>query len=249
MDLAKIKAKLATLENSNSRKDVIWKPKAGSSTIRIVPYLHDRDMPFRELYFYYSLIKKTLISPMTFGKPDPIVELCQKLKSTGEKEDYKLSKKLEPKMRTFVPILVRGEEDQGVKFFGFGQKVYTEILKTINDPDYGDITDPMNGRDVVIEFTPAPNAQSFPETTIRVKPNITPVTTDKKVLEMLKDMPKVDELWECPTYEELAGYLENFINNVETEESISEDNDVLESQVAENVTDNIGDAFDAIFKN
>ena len=40
------------------------------------------------------------------------------------------------------------------------------------DPDYGDLTDPVNGRDVTVEFkTAAELGKSYPETYIRVKPN------------------------------------------------------------------------------
>ena len=58
---------------------------------------------------------------------------------------------MEPKLRTFVPVIVRGEEGEGVRFWGFGKTVYQEILGYIADPDYGDITDPTSGRDLTIE--------------------------------------------------------------------------------------------------
>ena len=32
---------------------------------------------------------------MSFGRPDPIEEFAQKLKSTGSKEDYRLGRKVE----------------------------------------------------------------------------------------------------------------------------------------------------------
>jgi hypothetical protein len=84
---------------------------------------------------------------------------------------------MEPKLRTFVPVLVRGEEGEGVKFWGFGKTVYQEILGYIADPDYGDITDPSSGRDITIEYTSAEDAgTSYPVTTIRVKPNVTPLS-------------------------------------------------------------------------
>ena len=50
---------------------------------------------------------------MSFGRPDPIEEFAQKLKSTGSKEDYRLGRKVEAKMRTYAPVVVRGEENQG----------------------------------------------------------------------------------------------------------------------------------------
>ncbi|MAP03164.1 MAG: hypothetical protein CMF85_05080 [Candidatus Marinimicrobia bacterium] len=55
-----------------------------------------------------------------------------------------MGRSLMPKMRTFVPVIVRGEEAEGVKFWGFGKEVYQELLGVIADPDYGDITDPEN---------------------------------------------------------------------------------------------------------
>ena len=38
---------------------------------------------------------------------------------------------MEPKLRTFVPVVVRGEEGEGVRFWGFGKTVYQEILVTL----------------------------------------------------------------------------------------------------------------------
>ena len=88
---------------------------------------------------------------------------------------------MEPKMRTYVPVIVRGKESEGVKFWGFGKTVYTELLGFIADPDYGDLSDPMNGRDIVVEFTPSEGPGQYPKTAIRVKPNTTPVTEDNRI--------------------------------------------------------------------
>jgi hypothetical protein len=93
-----------------------------------------------------------------------------------------------PKMRTFVPVIVRGEEAEGVKFWGFGKEVYQELLGVIADPDYGDITDAENGRDITIEFLSAEEAgRSFPKTNIRVKPNTTPISENKNVLDSVSN--------------------------------------------------------------
>ena len=37
-------------------------------------------------------------------------------------------------MRTFAPVIVRGEESEGVKWWGFGKTVYQELLAIIADP-------------------------------------------------------------------------------------------------------------------
>ena len=166
MNLDKIKQKLEALQNAqtnnnstNNTSGLIWKPSPGKQVVRIVPYLHQKDYPFIELNFYYDF-GKTYLSPSTFGHPDPVLEFCEELKRTkGEKEEirenWRAAKKLEPKFRTYVPVLVRGLEHEGVKFWGFGKTIYTDLLTICDDPDYGDITDLKKGRDITVEYTPA----------------------------------------------------------------------------------------------
>lgn len=223
MDLSKIKERLDALTQQNKKggNKRIWKPTPGSHVVRIVPYIHNRDWPFLELYFYYDLAKRTIISPSNFGLPDPVLEFVDKLKSTGEREDFLLARKLEPKMRTFVPILVRGRESEGVFFWGFAKTVYEELLKTIDDPDYGDITDLKNGTDLTIDFE-KPKDGGLPTTSFRMKRQASPATTDPDVIKMIKEMPTIDELWEVPSYDELAGLLDKFINNDGVEEAPAE---------------------------
>ena len=172
LDLNKIKARLDALKTTSTKSNSLWKPSPGKSVVRIVPYAHQPENPFIELLFHYNMNNKTYLSPASFGRPDPIVEFADKLKKSGDKEQWKEGRKLEPKMRTYVPVLVRGQEAEGVKFWGMGKQVYQELLAIIADPDYGDITDLKNGRDITVEFKTAEECgKDFPETTIRVKPN------------------------------------------------------------------------------
>jgi hypothetical protein len=152
-----------------------------------------------------------MLSPITFGNADPIVDFADKLKRTGDKDEWLMGRKIEPKMRTYVPVIVRGKESEGVKFWGFGKQIYTELLSIISDPDYGDITDLMNGRDIDVEFTPAEGA-NFPKTSIRVKPNTQPATEDKAIAEKIMNQPEITDLFPEPTYEELEKALEDWMN-------------------------------------
>ena len=167
MDLNAIKKRLSQLQTTNNRTSSLWKPQPGKTQIRILPYKLNQDTPFIELFFHYDLGGKSYLSPISFGRPDPIEEFADKLKSSGNREDWRLGKKLEAKLRTFAPVVVRGEENQGVKFWGFGKTVYQELLSIIADPDYGDITDQVSGRDVAVEFkTAEETGKSFPSTSI-----------------------------------------------------------------------------------
>jgi len=212
LDLNAIKAKLNQLNKTDDRKNNLWKPQPGKQTVRIVPYAHRKENPFLEMYFHYDLGKKTYLSPITFGNPDPVVEFADKLKSTGDRDEWIMGRKIEPKMRTYVPVVVRGKESEGVKFWGFGKTVYSELLSIISDPDYGDITDLMNGRDITVEFIPAEGSERFPKTSIRVKPNTSAVTEDKTIAKKVMNQPKITDIFPEPSFEDLEKALEQWMN-------------------------------------
>lgn len=246
MDLNAIKKRLSQLQTTNNRTSSLWKPQPGKTQIRIVPYSFNKDNPFIELFFHYNLNNRSYLSPISFGRPDPIEEFAQKLKGSGNKEDYQLAKKLEAKMRTFAPVVVRGEERQGVRFWGFGKTVYQELLSIIADPDYGDITDPVNGRDVVVEFiTAEESGASFPKTNIRVKPNQTAISDDPDVLELVKTQQEISEIYQELSYDDLTEVLNTWLNPSEDEK---EETQVSTADLAASKTvTNTSEAFDELF--
>ena len=251
MDLNAIRKRLGQLQTTNNRTSSLWKPQPGKTQIRIVPYELNKDNPFIELFFHYNLNNRSYLSPISFGRPDPIEEFAQKLRASGNKEDYQLSRKLEAKMRTFAPVIVRGEEKQGVKFWGFGKTVYQELLSIIADPDYGDITDPVNGRDVVVEFLSAEETgASFPKTNIRVKPNQTPVSDEPEVLELVKKQQDIRDIYQEQSYDDLTEVLNEWLNPDETssEEETEESSTVSTNQLSEtSKVSKTADAFDDLF--
>jgi hypothetical protein len=255
INLDAIKAKLQAMQQSgngggNRANDHIWKPPVGKSQVRIVPYAFDKNNPFIELYFHYEIGKRTMVSPTSFGRPDPVVEFAEKLKKSGDKDDWKLGKKIEPKFRVYAPVVVRGAEHEGVKFWSFGKQIYTELLSVIADPDYGDITDLMNGRDITVEHIAPEKEGAFPSFTVRVKPNTTPATTDKEIAEAIVSGQKnISELFTEPTYEEMTEVLGKWLDP-------SSDADAQGTKPAAKTitgattatsTDDISSAFDSLF--
>lgn len=228
IDMDAIKSRLNKLKNSNRKSDLIWKPTEEKQNIRIVPYKYHPDNPFIELYFHYDLAGKTYISPVSFGERDPIMEIAQKLKSAGDKVNWKLGKDLEPKLRTFAPIIIRGKEHEGIKFWGFGKTVYEFLLQNIADPDCGDITHPVNGRDLVV-WSEKEEGKNFPTPKVNVKMKQSKVIdTDtianaQEVMEKItKHQPDIKELWEVKSYEELKVALDRHLNP-ESEDDSSDD--------------------------
>ena len=251
MDINAIKKRLTQLTSQTNRTSNLWKPQPGKNQIRIVPYAHCKENPFIELYFHYDLGGKNYLSPISFGRPDPIEEFAQKLKSTGSKDDYRLGRKVEAKMRTYAPVVVRGEETQGVRFWGFGKTVYQELLSLIADPDYGDITDAVSGRDVAVVFkTAEETGKSFPSTSIRVKPNQTPITEDASLLETLtEDQKNITDIYQEQSYEDLTQALNDYLNGGSTTEENKEDGKKVLAEASTYDSKKTSDAFDDLFNN
>lgn len=257
LNLDAIKAKLNQLNKSDEKKNNLWKPEAGKTRVRIVPYVHRKENPFLELYFHYDIAKRSMLSPVSFGNADPVVEFAEKLKKTGDKDEWLMGRKIEPKMRTYVPVIIRGKEAEGVKFWGFGKTIYTELLSIISDPDYGDITDLMNGRDIDVEFTPAEGAGQYPKTAIRVKPNTTPATDDKAIAEKIMNQPVITDIFPEPTYDELEKALQEWMNpeNADSDVETSDEDDDMDNETSSTPTTtttkktDVASAFDDLFNN
>ena len=148
MDINAIKQRLNSLQATGTKKEKVdyskyyWKPKQeGKYQIRIVPSVHNPQNPFQEVFVHYGLSKFPTYALTNWGEKDPIVEFAKQLRQTNDKENWQLAKKLDPKMRVFAPVVVRGEEEKGVRLWEFGKEIYMQLLGIAEDEDYGDFTD------------------------------------------------------------------------------------------------------------
>jgi hypothetical protein len=235
MDLNSIKSKLNALQSQGKSKEKIdytkslWKPKTeGKYQIRIVPSKLDKNNPFKEVFVHYGFAKFPLYALTNWGEKDPIVEFTKQLSQTGDKDNWKLSKKLEPKMRIFAPVIVRGEEDKGVRLWEFGKEIYMQLLGIADDEDYGDYTDISEGRDFTVEaITGDIGGRTGLKSSIRIKPKTTPLSTSKlDIEEWLENQPDILEVQSTykMTFDKMKETLQNFLNP----EDSSDDVDVLE---------------------
>lgn len=221
MDLSAIKSKLSSLQNQRQgggqKRDmslILWKPTVGKHSVRIVPALWDKSNPFKEIFVHYGIGNRTMIALTNFGEKDPIVEFAKQLRQTSDKENWSLAKKLEPKMRVFSPVIVRGEEDKGVRLWEFGKQVYQELLSIADDPDVGDYTDPIQGRDITIETTsPETNGTSFNQSKVRVRTKQTALSENAQDVEKwLSNQPDVFSIFKKYGYDEMKEALVGFLN-------------------------------------
>lgn len=254
-DLKQIRNRLKSLKESTSKTGGLWKPK-GKHQIRIVPYKYSPDNPFIELRFHYDLGDKNYLSPISFGDPDPIVEFANEMKSTGDPESYKLYRKLLPKMRTYVPVIVRGEEDEGVRFWGFGKNNYEEILEIMGDDEYGDIVDIKTGTDLEVTYiTPEEAGTTYGKITVRAKRKSSPLSDNPAQLKKwLDDQKEITEIYKVLPYDELKDALHDWLEvQMDGTEDVSEEKtenktEINETSDEEESVNSATEAFNKLFE-
>lgn len=229
MDLSKVKSALTEVNKigSGSKSDEIFKPDNGTTNVRIVPLKTDPQFPFFQAYIYYGFgaRKGMMISPYTFGGYDPIFEFAKEsqMNSGGDKEVWKQAKKMEPKTRFFAPVLIRGREEEGVKFWEFSSQIYEDILKICDDPDYGSIEDLQTGTDLVIEKkSPEEAGNQYGEISVRARRNPSPVAPPEKIneiVELIKNQPNWKDVsyFKPTSVDELQSALDMYMSPSEDE--------------------------------
>ena len=241
LDLKAIREKLNKISGNNSRRNVMWRPQEGEEhTVRIISFPNNDGQPFKERWFYYNIGDNPgLLAPHQFGQPDPIQELINELRNDSSKESYELAKKLYPKMRVYAAVVVRGEEERGVRLWSFGKTVYQSLLNIMLDEDYGDITDPESGRDVKVICTKAPG-RMWATTEVRPRGKSTALLEDtKKAAEMVNNIPNLDDMYSCKTYEELETIVNAWING---EDNTDEDDDSSDTGTTRNENTSTNDS-------
>jgi hypothetical protein len=219
IDFDAIRKKLGQLSGTNSRRNVMWRPEEGEEhTVRLLSFKDNDGQPFKERWFYYNIGNNPgLLAPKQFGKPDPIQDLINTLREDGSKESYELAKKLYPKMRCYAPVIVRGEEDKGVRLWSFGKTVYQSLLNIMLDEDYGDITCPTEGRDVKVVCTKPPG-RMWATTTVRPRGKASELSTDAgQIKEWVDNVPDLDQLYTLKPADELEKIVNDWLNGEDTE--------------------------------
>ena len=247
MDLDLIKSKLGALQPEKKEKyekvdytTLYWKPREeGKFVIRFVPSKFNTQYPFQEVFLHYGFAKFPIYALTNWGESDPIVEFAKKLRNTNESENWSLAKKVDPKMRIFAQVIVRGEEEKGVRLYEFGKQQYQQLLSLADDEDYGDFTDINEGFDFTIDAAIGDiGGRQGLKSVIRPKRKSTPLSKDadlvKKWLETQNNILDLQERFK-KKFEDLKVILQNWLEPGDEEGSVTSespsnfDNDVKEA--------------------
>jgi hypothetical protein len=226
MDLNAIKNRLETMNkqtssNNGGGKSLFWKPSVGKEVVRVVPNKYNKQFPFTEMLFYYGIGQRVMASPQNWQEKDPIQEFTKQLRNSGDKENWRLAKKLDAKTRIFAPIVVRGQEDEGVKLWQFGKEVYQDFLNMATDEEIGDYTDIVGGRDIKLT-TVGPEVTGTPYNKTSVGPSLktSALSSDENIARnVLDNQPNPLDVFKRFTFDEVKAALQEYLSDGETQVS------------------------------
>jgi hypothetical protein len=217
LDMTKMKAKLQELESGGKSKsdNVWWRPQEGDQDVRIVP-TEDGD-PFKVYHFHYNLGEGArggvLCPKRQFGESCPICDFASKLWQEGTDDSKKMAKSLFVRQRFFSPVMVRGEEESGVRVWGYGKTIYETLLGLVLNPDYGDITDVDGGVDFTLTYTLPKTKGAFPQTNLVPKRKSSALAKTKGAIkETLESVPEIATLFQRKSSSDVKAILESFLN-------------------------------------
>ena len=242
-----MRQKMNTLNGKGEKKRQFWRPQDGENNIRIVPTA-DGD-PFKEKWFHYGVGNQSFLCPKrNFGDDCPVCNFANQLWNENSEDSKSLAKTMFAKQRFFSPVLVRGEESEGVRIWGYGKLAYQKLLGIVLDPDYGDITDPEDGNDLKLMYGKAAGA-SYPTTDIRPRPRKSVLCDDavggeERCAELLETIPDFDSVFERKTSDEVQSVLDTHLSSDSEELQKFGNTPVISNQASS--TDNVERAFNEL---
>lgn len=203
MDINALRAMVQRMNperKENPHAGIYFKPTEDPTVLRILPNPNSEDNnPFFEVYWHYDIGgERSIACPKHLdGSPCPVCDLADDFRSrSGKGKDdpnFKIFLDLQARPRVYAPVVVRGNEDDGVKLWGFPGSIFQYLVEKAADPDWGDFTHPVNGRDITVQLLkPGTNANpgKYPRPSASLKPGTSPVFKDKdRIKEVLAAIP------------------------------------------------------------
>lgn len=247
-DLNKIKDRLnkekeqqqSSKKQKDITKDILVKvDKGGYYNFRAVPYIHNQDYlenPFPARFYHFGLPGQSIFycPQKNEGKKcavcDFVWDQLKQAKGTPEAKEWN---KLLAKKRIFIPGIIRGRENEGLKFFSlstFEEKMgdhHKKLFKYFQDPKTFNFLDPENGYDLVLTYEDYTEEQQkkffgakvgFQE--LELDRDRTPISEDfeETWAKIEQTMPNVDSdipKYEMKTYEDSLSVVQNWASEQE----------------------------------
>jgi hypothetical protein len=186
-----------------------WVPDFGENIVRILPPV-DGTLFYKKVGVHYRLVGSGMeyCPKLTGGLSCPVCEVVEQLRKMKTPVAVQIVNRLAVVERYLMNVIPLKEgEEKMVRQYLAPKTVRLALLKIVLDPDYGDITDLVKGRNVVIEKVQA--SGGFVNYSVRAKPREVPV---KEILGRELRMEEIPDLNEFVSvrlkgYEELKAVL------------------------------------------
>lgn len=162
-----------------------WSPKEGKNIIRVLPAWTEKGAHAGKfflkgaLHYGFKSEGRDRAFPCLsmFEKSCPACAFISVLQEEGSEASTAIVKRMRKQYKYWVNILVRTKDgtEKTPRIYGLKKKMMRQLRGYMQDPDYGDITDAEEGRDVVIEREGTGMNTSYE---LRVRPKATPIGTD-----------------------------------------------------------------------
>ena len=163
--------------------------KSDQRRIRILPTT-DGSSPFKEAWFHEVQVggqwNKIYDPAGNDNERSPLSEVYEELMSTGKESDKELAKQYKARKFYIVKVIDRDNPNDGPKFWRFKHNykkegVFDKIFPIIKNK--GDITDPLSGRDLIIDLTKnkRPNGKEYTVISSIMYDDPSPINGDKDV--------------------------------------------------------------------
>lgn len=225
LNMNEMKSRLDAESQQNYSNTDYDKLQQGKNVRRVLWPKGDKDSFYSEGYLHFGLGadgKSVATCPKTWGSKEkcPICEYVEQLQASKNKDDQKLAKDIKAKRRIYINVLNRDDEEETPKVLPIGVTILKGLLETICDADYGDITDPEDGRDITITR----KGQGLKtEYSVLPKPKSSEASESQTPEEIEEAMTDLDSLFIKKSYEELQAILDGE-DTEDEDDSDDEDN-------------------------
>lgn len=186
-----------------------WKPQGGSNRIRVLPY-DSEDGNF----FFHSVLhhgfrdsegnRRAYPCLARLNKKDkcPVCQVIGYYDNASDTDITKIMQEIRPAHNYLMNVINRKDANAKVQMYSATPTVARVLVNSFAEEDFGDITDPKQGRDVLITATGERLTRRYE---VQISPRITPIGLDAWET-VLYDLAK-EAYREIPTYKAYVGFL------------------------------------------
>ena len=213
--------------NKDERSYGYFKPIVGKNFVRILPAWNKEGVMYRKVRVHFRVGADNQIVPCNsiFRKRCFICEKCAELRKKEDPESLEEARNMRSSPRYLVNMIEIKNPENGVQIFSIPKTVWEDYIKVwMNDDNWGDITNPKTGYDIIITRTGTGLLTKYAS---QIMKEPTPIP-DMGVLKNLKDLDEIAE--KIFTYEQQK---EIYYGTPDYEDLESEEKDVDEYVVSE----------------